>query len=104
MLGRPLIDGVGLQGHYTLSIDPEDVMGDHFCCSPLSVFEVSISELDIEAGANSVQTQYEKDIQGVRYAQLFQVFKDCAEHLARVTWWGPGRSAKLGQYCVADPV
>jgi endo-1,4-beta-xylanase len=85
--GRPLIDGVGMQGHYRVSTSPENVALslEHFIS--LGV-EVSVTELDVQAGADGVLSESQAVEQGVSYARLFRVFKKYAPHISRVTFWG----------------
>ncbi|GHV31162.1 hypothetical protein AGMMS4952_19340 [Spirochaetia bacterium] len=85
--GRPLIDGVGMQGHYRVSTNPEDVRVSLESFIALGV-EVSITELDVQAGADSVLTEKQGVEQGISYARLFQVFKAHAAQIGRVTFWG----------------
>ncbi|MDR2521970.1 MAG: endo-1,4-beta-xylanase [Spirochaetaceae bacterium] len=85
--GRPLIDGIGMQGHYCLSTKPADVAQslERFAC--LGV-EVSVSELDVQAGENFCLTEAQAAEQACMFAALFKVFIACAGRIARVTFWG----------------
>lgn len=85
--GRPLIDGIGMQGHYRLGTSPEEVALSLERFSSLGV-EVSVTELDVQAGADSVLSETQAAEQGIAFARLFQVFKQYASHIARVTFWG----------------
>ncbi|MDR1541398.1 MAG: endo-1,4-beta-xylanase [Clostridiales bacterium] len=85
--GRPLIDGVGMQGHYRLGINPANVEASLEKFISLGV-EVSITELDIQAGSNGVLSDQAAESQAYLYAQLFQIFKSHAADIARVTFWG----------------
>jgi endo-1,4-beta-xylanase len=85
--GRPLIDGVGMQGHYRTSTNPENVRQSLESFVSLGL-EVSITELDVQAGADSVLTEKQGIEQGLAYARLFEVFKAHASNIARVTVWG----------------
>ncbi|MCI3926988.1 endo-1,4-beta-xylanase [Paenibacillus sp. TRM 82003] len=85
--GELLIDGIGMQGHYALSTSPENVRRSLEKFISLGV-EVSVTELDIRAGDNSVLTEEDARAQGYLYAQLFDIYKEHAEHIARVTFWG----------------
>ncbi|GHV87855.1 hypothetical protein AGMMS50267_02150 [Spirochaetia bacterium] len=85
--GRPLIDGVGMQGHYRVNTSPDFVEQSLKRFVSLGV-EVSITELDVQAGADSTLTERQAIEQGIAYAQLFRVFKKYASHIGRVTIWG----------------
>lgn len=84
------IDGIGMQGHYTLDTSAKSVKSNIEMFASLGV-EVSITELDIGVtGANpSAGLTEEQEIkQAVLYARLFKVFKECKDSVARVTFWG----------------
>ena len=85
--GKMLIDGVGMQGHYTVNTNPANVALSLERFISLGV-EVSITELDIQAGSNYELTDKLANAQGYQYAQLFKLFRDNADHIARVTLWG----------------
>jgi endo-1,4-beta-xylanase len=85
--GRPLIDGIGMQGHYRTKTNVENVAACLERFASLGV-EVSITELDVQAGINSVLTEEQALEQGVAYARLFALFRRNAAVLGRVTIWG----------------
>ncbi|PTM59165.1 GH35 family endo-1,4-beta-xylanase [Desmospora activa DSM 45169] len=85
--GELLIDGIGMQGHYNLNTNPENVRRSLEKFISLGV-EVGVTELDITAGSEGVLTEEEAVAQGYLYAQLFQLYKEHAEHISRVTFWG----------------
>ena len=85
--GKMLIDGVGMQGHYTVNTNPANVALSLERFLSLGV-EVSITELDIQAGSNHELPEKLANAQGYQYAQLFKLFRDNADHIARVTLWG----------------
>jgi endo-1,4-beta-xylanase len=85
--GKLLIDGVGMQAHYNLNTNPDNVKLSLEKFISLGV-QVSISELDITAGSNSRLTEKEANAQGALYAQMFQIFKAHAAGIERVTFWG----------------
>lgn len=85
--GELLIDGVGMQGHYNLSTNPENVRRSLENFIELGV-EVGVTELDITAGSEGTLTEDEAIMQGLLYAELFQLYKEHAEHISRVTFWG----------------
>ncbi|MDR0411300.1 MAG: endo-1,4-beta-xylanase [Treponema sp.] len=85
--GRPLIDGIGMQGHYNSRTNPANVENSLQRFISLGV-EVSITELDVQYGEAGKQTDEQKIAQGLVYAELFNVFKKYAEYIGRVTMWG----------------
>ena len=85
--GKLLIDGVGMQGHYSMSTNPVNVELSLERFISLGV-KVSISELDIQAGSNFVMTEDVSKAQGYLYAQLFKIFNAHASDIERVTFWG----------------
>ncbi len=85
--GKLLIDGIGMQGHYGISTKAENVKSSLEKFISLGV-EVSVSELDIRGGTNSVISDKEAKAQGYLYAQLFDLYKTHADHIGRVTLWG----------------
>lgn len=85
--GKLLIDGIGMQAHYSVNTNPENVKLTLEKFISLGV-EVSITELDIQAGSNNQLTDKLADAQGYLYAQLMDTFRAHAAHIKRVTFWG----------------
>ncbi|WP_162848510.1 endo-1,4-beta-xylanase [Paenibacillus nanensis] len=85
--GKLLIDGVGMQAHYNLNTKPENVEASLKRFIDLGV-EVSVTEIDITAGADSELSDKQAKAQGYLYAQLMKIYKKYADHIARVTFWG----------------
>lgn len=85
--GKLLIDGVGMQGHYNVNTNPENVKLSLEKFISLGV-TVSISELDITAGSNYTLPENLATAQAYLYAQLFNILKEHADHIERVTFWG----------------
>ncbi len=85
--GKLLIDGVGMQGHYRVNTNPTNVRLSLERFISLGV-EVSFTELDIQTGDNYQLPEELAVAQGYLYAQLFNLFKEYKEHIARVTIWG----------------
>ncbi|MEH7119420.1 endo-1,4-beta-xylanase [Neobacillus vireti] len=85
--GKLLIDGIGMQSHYNLNTNPENVKKSMEKFLSLGV-EVSVTELDIAAGSNSQLTDKQANDQAYLYAQLFKIYKEHADHIGRVTFWG----------------
>jgi endo-1,4-beta-xylanase len=117
--GKLLIDGIGMQAHYNLSTNPENVKLSLERFASLGV-EVSVTELDIMAGSNRQLSEDQKKAQAYLYAQLFKIYKEHADDITRVTFWGmdDGTSwrsdnspllfdknlkAKAAYYAVIDP-
>ncbi|WP_238654150.1 endo-1,4-beta-xylanase [Paenibacillus piscarius] len=118
--GKRLIDGIGMQAHYNINTNPDNVKLSLEKFISLGV-EVSITELDIMAGNGNVQTEKERIAQGYLYAKLMDLYKAHADHIARVTFWGMDDrtswraesspllfdrelQAKPAYYAVIDPV
>ncbi|MGG6309267.1 endo-1,4-beta-xylanase [Paenibacillus macerans] len=85
--GKLLIDGVGMQAHYSINTNPENVKLSLEKFISLGV-EVSITELDIQAGSNYQLSEKLANAQGYLYAQLMSIFKAHAQQISRVTFWG----------------
>jgi endo-1,4-beta-xylanase len=87
VLGRPLIDGVGMQGHYRVGVNMDNVAASLKRFASLGV-QVSITELDVQAGAGYKLTEDQALLQGAAYARLFALFRENADVMGRVTIWG----------------
>ena len=85
--GKLLIDGVGMQGHYNVNTNPNNVKLSLEKFISLGV-EISITELDIQAGSNYQLSDKLANAQGYLYAQLFDLFKEHTANIKRVTFWG----------------
>ncbi|WP_342565106.1 endo-1,4-beta-xylanase [Paenibacillus sp. FSL R7-0345] len=85
--GKKLVDGVGMQAHYNVNTNPENVRLSLEKFISLGV-EVSVTELDIQAGSNYELSEKLADAQGYLYAQLMSLYKEYAAKIARVTFWG----------------
>jgi endo-1,4-beta-xylanase len=85
--GRPLIDGTGMQGHYRVNTNIDNVARSLERFISLGL-EVSITELDVQAGANAVLSEAQSLEQGLALARLFALFKKHAANIGRVTIWG----------------
>lgn len=89
--GRLLIEGIGMQSHFnTASLNIETVENaiKRFAATGAIL---TVSELDIPAGASGRTTPLaaeEKVLQAQLYAQLFQLYKQYANDIERVTIWG----------------
>jgi len=91
--GRPLIDGIGMQAHYSVFTDPAKVEASIKLFASLGV-EVAISELDVQAvfaGSTQGFSEWNDTVarkQAEQYAALFNVFSRNAASVSRVTFWG----------------
>lgn len=85
--GKQLINGIGMQGHYNINTNPDNVKLSLETFISLGV-EVSVSELDITVGSNSTLTEKQAEAQGYLYAELMKIFKAHSDHISRVTFWG----------------
>lgn len=85
--GKLLIDGIGMQAHYNVNTNPENVKLSLEKFISLGV-EISVTELDIMAGDKYQLSEKLASAQGYLYAQLFNLYKENAEHIKRVTFWG----------------
>ncbi|MCL2357674.1 MAG: endo-1,4-beta-xylanase [Defluviitaleaceae bacterium] len=84
------IHGVGMQGHYNLRTNPQDVEDSILRFAELGI-PVSITELDITAqGSLGYDAMREQDelAQAILYARLFQIFREHSDVIHRVTIWG----------------
>lgn len=85
--GKKLIDGIGMQAHYNLNTSADNVRASIERIIDIGV-KVGVTELDVMAGSDGVQTEEEAKAQAYLYAQLFQIYKEYADHITRVTFWG----------------
>lgn len=85
--GEFLIDGIGMQGHYNINTNPENVRLSLEKFASLGV-EVGVTELDVTSGSDGEQTEEELNQQAYLYARLFQLYRDNHEHISRITFWG----------------
>jgi len=111
---RNLIDGIGMQGHYSTGTSIPQVRQSIELFISIGV-KVDISELDIElrsvgsgsfgTGKDTRTTETEQKIQAVKYAELFDLFKQYSDHIPRVTMWGLDDESSwksLGNPCLWD--
>ena len=99
--GRRLIDVIGMQAHYHLEgpgvggafgwgpILPSDVRATIERFASLGVY-VSITELDLTIGNTDTSpiTPSQERRQAIVYAQLFNIFRENADVIRRVSIWG----------------
>ena len=85
--GELLIQGMGMQSHYNMYTNPDNVRLSMERFIDLGV-EIGVTELDVTAGSGGVQTEREANRQAYIYAELFSLYKEHADHISRVTIWG----------------
>ncbi|MDR2532210.1 MAG: endo-1,4-beta-xylanase [Oscillospiraceae bacterium] len=96
--GKPLIEGIGSQGHFNSSTRPSAVEEAVRLFARLPGVSISFTELDVEFLNTGTLTREQEIAQAQIYAQLFQIFKNYAAGSAnttdnpkiieRVTFWG----------------
>jgi len=93
---RNLIDGVGMQAHYGLNTSAPNVRASIEKFIEIGIL-IDISELDVAlrgGGSNSgpgrdtVLLDVDQRTQALKYAELFNVFKQYKDHIPRVSMWG----------------
>jgi endo-1,4-beta-xylanase len=91
---RNLIEGVGMQGHYSFTLNVDDVRKSLEKFITLGI-EISVSELDISAvgydrgsGRDTPMSEADAKTQARLYAQLFKLYREYSSHIKRVTMWG----------------
>lgn len=87
--GRKLIEGVGMQGHYSTTTNPDNVEASIKRFIDASVI-LSITELDIMVNnvSSGGLTIEQERTQALLYAKLFKLFKQYSGNIERVTFWG----------------
>jgi len=111
---RNLIDGIGMQGHYGLWLNINDVRASLELFKGIGV-EISITELDVESrltnsnewgvNKNSVMSEQQAQAQANLYAALFRLFREYRDQIARVTFWGMddrNNWKSIGNPCLFD--
>lgn len=84
---RKLISEVGMQSHYNMNTNPDNVRASIDRFRELGI-EVAITELDLTTQTRDTYVQEEIDRQALLYAKLFDIYKDNADIISRVTFWG----------------
>lgn len=83
--GKPLIEVIGMQAHYNLSTKPEDVENSIKLFATLPGVKVHITEMDIGTPAVGTLTPENENDQGMKYAELFRIFRTYAAGPANKT-------------------
>jgi len=92
---RNLIDGIGMQAHYGSNTSAPNVRASIEKFIEIGL-RVDISELDVTIrgggnsgpGKDSVVLDVDQRTQAIKYAELFNVFKEYKDHITRVSMWG----------------
>ncbi len=82
--GKPLIEVIGMQGHYNLATDVAAVEQNIKLFATLGNVEVHVTEMDIALPPGELTPENENN-QGVKYAELFRVYRDHAAGPANTT-------------------
>ncbi|WP_164545175.1 endo-1,4-beta-xylanase [Antribacter gilvus] len=82
--GKPLIEVIGMQGHYNLDTDVAAVESNIKLFGSLGNVEVNVTEMDIALPPGTLTPENENN-QGMKYAELFQVYRDHAAGPANTT-------------------
>lgn len=88
--GRKLIEGIGIQGHYNLRLNVDNLEEVLKIYSETGC-EISITELDVQFNGTTrdvLPTEAQLKEQAVLYAKLFMLYKKYSDYIARVTFWG----------------
>lgn len=83
------IHGIGMQGHYNTGTSLEHVRESLERFSQIEGIVISVTELDVGVPNTDgmLSAQNEKK-QGLFYAKLFNIYKEYADLIERVTFWG----------------
>ncbi|MCL1870210.1 MAG: endo-1,4-beta-xylanase [Promicromonosporaceae bacterium] len=82
--GKPLIEVIGMQDHDNLDTKASDVENTLKLFGTLGNVDVNISEMDIALPPGTLTPENENN-QGMKYAELFKVFRDYAAGPANTT-------------------
>lgn len=83
------IDGIGMQGHYSTDTSLNTVRKSLELFSQIEGLKISITELDVGVnGINGKLSSANEKKQALFYAKLFCLYKEYADVIERVTFWG----------------
>ncbi|GAE35002.1 endo-1,4-beta-xylanase A precursor [Halalkalibacter akibai JCM 9157] len=82
--GKPLIEVIGMQGHYNLSTNVQNVEENIKLFATLPGVKVHITEMDIALPPGELTPENENN-QGMKYAELFQIYRNYAAGPANTT-------------------
>jgi len=94
--GKPLIEGIGMQAHYSEGTRAANVEESIKLFSTLPGVSIAVTELDVTYANTGVLTAAQAKAQSLKYAELFDVYKRNAAgpgngkkgRIERVTFWG----------------
>lgn len=83
------IHGIGMQGHYNTNTSVDSVRRSLERFSQIEGIRISVTELDVGvAGSNGALSAAGEKKQALFYAKLFCLYKEYADVIERVTFWG----------------
>ncbi|WP_211619596.1 endo-1,4-beta-xylanase [Gracilibacillus kekensis] len=82
--GKPLIEAIGMQGHYNLATNVQDVEENIKLFSTLPGVKVHVTEMDIALPPGELTPENENN-QGMKYAELIQIYRNYASGPANTT-------------------
>lgn len=82
--GKPLIEVIGMQGHYSLATNVQNVEENIKLFATLPGVKVHVTEMDIALPPGEL-TELNENNQGMKYAELFQVYRNYAVGPANTT-------------------
>ncbi|MDQ1002779.1 endo-1,4-beta-xylanase [Neobacillus niacini] len=82
--GKPLIEVIGMQGHYNLSTNVQNVEENIKLFATLPGVKVNVTEMDIALPPGELTPENENN-QGMKYAELFQIYRNYAAGPANTT-------------------
>ena len=82
--GKPLIEVIGMQAHYNLSTNVQNVKDNIKLFATLPGVKVNVSEMDIALPPGELTPENENN-QGMKYAELFQIYRNYAAGPANTT-------------------
>lgn len=83
------IDGIGMQGHYSTDTSLSSVRKSLELFSQIEGLRISVTELDVGVnGSNGKLSSANEKKQALYYAKLFSLYKEYADSIERVTFWG----------------
>ncbi|MEH7417371.1 endo-1,4-beta-xylanase [Neobacillus drentensis] len=82
--GKPLIEVIGMQAHYNLSTNVKNVEENIKLFATLPGVKVNITEMDIALPPGELTPENENN-QGMKYAELFQIYRKYAAGPANTT-------------------
>jgi endo-1,4-beta-xylanase len=108
---RNLIEGVGMQGHYSSDLNIDDVRSSLNKFITLGI-EIAVTELDISfagydpgGGRDTDMSEADAAAQSRIYADLFKLYRENAAHITRVSMWGIDDNSSwlsVGNPCLFD--